>query len=53
MKITRGIAAVPMILASAPAAAAGQVDPQGSGPIVAALMCSRALCSATSRPLWQ
>jgi type IV secretion system protein VirB2 len=27
-----------MILASAPAAAAGQVDPQGSGPIVSALM---------------
>jgi type IV secretion system protein VirB2 len=38
MKITRGLAAFPMILASAPAAAAGQVDPQGSGPIVAALM---------------
>jgi len=38
MKITRGFAALPMILASAPAAAAGQVDPQGSGPIVAALM---------------
>jgi type IV secretory pathway VirB2 component (pilin) len=36
MKIARGIAAVPMILASAPAAAAA--DPQGSGPIVAALM---------------
>ena len=38
MKITRGLTAVPMVLASAPAAAAGQVDPQGSGPIVAALM---------------
>ena len=37
MKITRGIAALSMILASAPAAAAG-ADPQGSGPIVAALM---------------
>ena len=38
MKISRGLAAVSMILASAPAAAAGQVDPQGSGPIVSALM---------------
>jgi type IV secretion system protein VirB2 len=37
MKITRGVAALPMIIASAPAAAAG-ADPQGSGPIVAALM---------------
>lgn len=38
MKISRGLAAIPMILASAPGAAAGQVDPQGSGPIVSALM---------------
>jgi type IV secretion system protein VirB2 len=38
MKISRGLAALPMILASAPSAAAGQVDPQGSGPIVSALM---------------
>jgi type IV secretion system protein VirB2 len=37
MKISRGLAALPMILASAPAAA-GQADPQGSGPIVSALM---------------
>ena len=36
MKIARGIAAFPLIPASAPAAAAA--DPQGSGPIVAALM---------------
>ena len=36
MKIVRGLAAVPMIALSAPAAAAA--DPQGSGPIVAALM---------------
>jgi type IV secretion system protein VirB2 len=36
MKIARGLAAVPMIALSAPAAAAA--DPQGSGPIVAALM---------------
>lgn len=38
MNIVRGLAALPMILASAPAFAAGQADPQGSGPIVAALM---------------
>lgn len=38
MKFSRGLAAIPMILAGAPAAAAGQVDPQGSGPIVSALM---------------
>lgn len=37
MKITRGIAALPLIALSAPAMAAG-ADPQGSGPIVAALM---------------
>ena len=37
MKIARGVPAVPMVLASAPALAAGS-DPQGSGPIVAALM---------------
>jgi type IV secretion system protein VirB2 len=38
MKKIRGLAALPMMLASAPALAAGQNDPQGSGPIVAALM---------------
>jgi type IV secretion system protein VirB2 len=38
MKISRGLAAIPLTLASAPAFAAGQVDPQGSGPIVSALM---------------
>ena len=38
MKFSRGLAAIPMILASAPAVAAGQVDPQGSGPIVSALL---------------
>jgi type IV secretion system protein VirB2 len=38
MKLARGFAALPMMLASAPALAAGQVDPQGSGPIVNALM---------------
>jgi type IV secretion system protein VirB2 len=36
MKLARGLAALPMIALSAPAAAAA--DPQGSGPIVAALM---------------
>jgi len=36
MKIARGLAALPLIALSAPAAAAA--DPQGSGPIVAALM---------------
>src|SRR2546430_14185656 len=35
---SRGLAALPLILAGAPAVAAGQVDPQGSGPIVSALM---------------
>jgi type IV secretion system protein VirB2 len=38
MNIARGLAALSLIAASAPAAAAGQVDPQGSGPIVSALM---------------
>ena len=38
MNISRGLAALSLILASAPAAAAGGVDPQGSGPIVSALM---------------
>ena len=37
MKSARGLAALPMILISAPAFAAAQ-DPQGSGPIVNALM---------------
>ena len=37
MKPVRGLAALPMILTSAPALAAAQ-DPQGSGPIVNALM---------------
>jgi type IV secretion system protein VirB2 len=36
MKIARGVAAIPLIAMSAPAVAAA--DPQGSGPIVAALM---------------
>ena len=38
MNIARGLAALPMVLVSAPALAAAQADPQGSGPIVAALM---------------
>ena len=38
MNITRGLAALSMIALASPAAAAGQVDPQGSGPIVSALM---------------
>lgn len=38
MNVNRGIAAIPLIALSAPAFAAGQVDPQGSGPIVSALM---------------
>ena len=38
MTITRGFAALSMIALSAPAAAAGQVNPQGSGPIVSALL---------------
>jgi type IV secretion system protein VirB2 len=38
MSKSRGLAAISMIAFSAPAAAAGQVDPQGSGPIVSALM---------------
>jgi type IV secretory pathway VirB2 component (pilin) len=38
MKLARGLAALPMMLASAPALAASQADPQGSGPIVNALM---------------
>jgi type IV secretion system protein VirB2 len=38
MNVTRGLAALPLIALGAPAAAAGQVNPQGSGPIVAALL---------------
>jgi type IV secretory pathway VirB2 component (pilin) len=38
MNITRATAALAMITVSAPAFAAGEVNPQGSGPIVAALM---------------
>jgi type IV secretory pathway VirB2 component (pilin) len=39
MKITRGLAALPMIALSAPSAAASQaVNPAGSGPIVSALL---------------
>ena len=34
----RGLAALPIMALSAPAAAAGAVNPQGSGPIVSALM---------------
>jgi type IV secretion system protein VirB2 len=37
MKTTRGLAALALTILSAPAMAAG-ADPQGSGPIVAALM---------------
>jgi type IV secretion system protein VirB2 len=38
MNFIRGIAALPIIALSAPAAAAAQANPQGSGPIVSALM---------------
>lgn len=38
MNITRGIAALAMVALSAPAAAAGETNPAGSGPIVGALM---------------
>jgi type IV secretion system protein VirB2 len=38
MNMTRSLAILPLLAFSAPAAAAGQVNPQGSGPIVAALM---------------
>ena len=38
MNLTRGFAALSMIALSTPAAAAGQVNPQGSGPIVSALL---------------
>jgi type IV secretory pathway VirB2 component (pilin) len=38
MKIARGLATLSMLSLSAPATAAGEVNPQGSGPIVAALM---------------
>ena len=38
MNTKRAIAAISMMIASAPAAAAGGVNPQGSGPIVSALM---------------
>jgi len=38
MNIRSGLGALSMIALSAPAAAAGQVDPQGSGPIVSALL---------------
>ena len=38
MNIARGLAALSMIALSAPAAAAEQLNPQGSGPIVSALM---------------
>ena len=37
MTIHRGLAAIPMLALASPALAAG-ADPQGSGPIVAALM---------------
>jgi hypothetical protein len=37
MKLTRGLAALPGAALSTAAAAAGQVNPQGSGPIVSAL----------------
>jgi len=38
MKLTRHMMASALAALSAPAVAAGQVDPQGSGPIVNALM---------------
>ena len=38
MTIKNSLAALPLLALGAPAAAAGQVNPQGSGPIVAALM---------------
>ena len=38
MTITRGIAALATVALSAPAAAAGEVNPAGSGPIVSALL---------------
>jgi type IV secretory pathway VirB2 component (pilin) len=38
MTTNRRLALLPLLAFSAPAAAAGQVNPQGSGPIVAALM---------------
>lgn len=38
MNIVRATAAFPLIALSAPALAAGQVNPQGSGPIVSALL---------------
>ncbi|WP_407827624.1 TrbC/VirB2 family protein [Sphingomonas sp.] len=38
MTMNRRLALLPLLALSAPAAAAGQVNPQGSGPIVAALM---------------
>jgi type IV secretion system protein VirB2 len=38
MKFRRGVAASSMAALSAPAFAAGAVNPQGSGPIVSALM---------------
>jgi len=38
MNLTRGFPALSMIALSAPAAAAWQVNPQGSGPIVSALL---------------
>jgi len=38
MKFLRGVAASSMAALSAPAFAAGEMNPQGSGPIVSALM---------------
>jgi type IV secretory pathway VirB2 component (pilin) len=38
MTIKQSLAALPLLALSAPAAAAAQANPQGSGPIVAALM---------------
>jgi type IV secretion system protein VirB2 len=38
MTMNRRLAILPLLAFSAPAAAAGQLNPQGSGPIVAALM---------------
>ena len=38
MTVKHRVALFPLLASGAPAAAAGQVNPQGSGPIVAALM---------------
>ena len=42
MKIARGLAALPLIAISAPSAAAGEVNPAGSGPIVSGIQSAAA-----------